>query len=273
MKLRRRSPLSRRVAVPVLRPMNSSLAAKIAAKQLRRHRRTHTPEGHRSHQVVCHRRVAARLGRRAQHHRVAARAHGHGSARRGQAAAGPRHRGDRPGHQPRPQSHRRAVGFVRRRGAGPAGTSCSWAATRPRAAIIRTPSRYSISRPPGLLAAAEALRNGKDYAGNALHGTPELFLGATANPGAPEVRSRSREHAPQDRRRREDAADPGHLSRRSAQALHRCREAGWRRGAGRHHSAQVREERPLAERESAGRGRAGGHARGHGAGGEGRART
>src|SRR5690349_17233877 len=37
----------------------------------------------------------------------------------------------------------------------------------------------------GLLAAAEALRNGKDYAGNALHGTPELFLGATANPGAP----------------------------------------------------------------------------------------
>jgi len=37
----------------------------------------------------------------------------------------------------------------------------------------------------GLLAAAEALRNGKDYAGNALQGTPELFLGATANPGAP----------------------------------------------------------------------------------------
>jgi methylenetetrahydrofolate reductase (NADH) len=36
----------------------------------------------------------------------------------------------------------------------------------------------------GLLQAAEALRNGKDYAGNALHGTPELFLGATANPGA-----------------------------------------------------------------------------------------
>jgi methylenetetrahydrofolate reductase (NADH) len=37
----------------------------------------------------------------------------------------------------------------------------------------------------GLLAAAEALRNGKDYAGNALTGTPDLFLGATANPGAP----------------------------------------------------------------------------------------
>jgi len=37
----------------------------------------------------------------------------------------------------------------------------------------------------GLLAAAEALRNGNDYAGNALTGTPELFLGATANPGAP----------------------------------------------------------------------------------------
>jgi len=36
----------------------------------------------------------------------------------------------------------------------------------------------------GLLAAAEALRNGKDYAGNALQGVPDLFLGATANPGA-----------------------------------------------------------------------------------------
>ena len=36
----------------------------------------------------------------------------------------------------------------------------------------------------GLLAAAESLRNGRDYAGNILNGTPELFLGATANPGA-----------------------------------------------------------------------------------------
>ena len=36
----------------------------------------------------------------------------------------------------------------------------------------------------GLLAAAEALRNGKDFAGNALSGTPDLFLGATCNPGA-----------------------------------------------------------------------------------------
>lgn len=37
----------------------------------------------------------------------------------------------------------------------------------------------------GMLAAAEALRNGRDHAGNALHGTPELFIGATCNPGAP----------------------------------------------------------------------------------------
>ena len=37
----------------------------------------------------------------------------------------------------------------------------------------------------GLLQAAEALRNGKDFAGNPLTGTPDLFLGATANPGAP----------------------------------------------------------------------------------------
>ena len=37
----------------------------------------------------------------------------------------------------------------------------------------------------GLLAAAEALRHGHDAAGNPLTGTPELFLGATCNPGAP----------------------------------------------------------------------------------------
>lgn len=36
----------------------------------------------------------------------------------------------------------------------------------------------------GLLAAAEALRNGRDHAGHELHGTPDLFIGATANPGA-----------------------------------------------------------------------------------------
>lgn len=36
----------------------------------------------------------------------------------------------------------------------------------------------------GLLAAAEALRNGRDQSGNPLTGTPEMFLGATANPGA-----------------------------------------------------------------------------------------
>jgi methylenetetrahydrofolate reductase (NADPH) len=36
----------------------------------------------------------------------------------------------------------------------------------------------------GLLAAAEALRNGRDQSGNELSGTPEMFLGATANPGA-----------------------------------------------------------------------------------------
>ncbi len=36
----------------------------------------------------------------------------------------------------------------------------------------------------GLLAAAEALRKGHDLGGNALTGTPDLFLGATCNPGA-----------------------------------------------------------------------------------------
>jgi 5,10-methylenetetrahydrofolate reductase len=36
----------------------------------------------------------------------------------------------------------------------------------------------------GLLAAARALNEGLDYAGNALTGKPELFLGATCNPGA-----------------------------------------------------------------------------------------
>jgi methylenetetrahydrofolate reductase (NADH) len=36
----------------------------------------------------------------------------------------------------------------------------------------------------GLLAAARALREGRDFTGNALTGAPELFLGATCNPGA-----------------------------------------------------------------------------------------
>jgi 5,10-methylenetetrahydrofolate reductase len=36
----------------------------------------------------------------------------------------------------------------------------------------------------GLLAAAEALRNGRDFGGNPLTGTPDLVLGATCNPGA-----------------------------------------------------------------------------------------
>jgi 5,10-methylenetetrahydrofolate reductase len=36
----------------------------------------------------------------------------------------------------------------------------------------------------GLLAAAEALRHGRDSAGNALSGTPDLLLGATCNPGS-----------------------------------------------------------------------------------------
>jgi 5,10-methylenetetrahydrofolate reductase len=36
----------------------------------------------------------------------------------------------------------------------------------------------------GLLAAAEALRNGRDYAGHVLTGSPDLFLGATCNPSA-----------------------------------------------------------------------------------------
>jgi methylenetetrahydrofolate reductase (NADH) len=36
----------------------------------------------------------------------------------------------------------------------------------------------------GMLAAAEALRNGRDHAGHALLGAPDLFIGATCNPGA-----------------------------------------------------------------------------------------
>jgi methylenetetrahydrofolate reductase (NADPH) len=39
----------------------------------------------------------------------------------------------------------------------------------------------------GMLAAAESLRKGRDHAGNALAGAPDLFLGATANPGAPRM--------------------------------------------------------------------------------------
>jgi methylenetetrahydrofolate reductase (NADPH) len=36
----------------------------------------------------------------------------------------------------------------------------------------------------GMIAAAQSLRSGRDFAGNELHGTPDLFIGATANPGA-----------------------------------------------------------------------------------------
>ena len=56
----------------------------------------------------------------------------------------------------------------------------------------------------GLLAAAEALRNGKDFAGNALSGTPDLFLGRHLQSRRGPLRSRSREHAPQDRCGRDD---------------------------------------------------------------------
>ena len=37
-----------------------------------------------------------------------------------------------------------------------------------------------------MLQAARALRGGRDLAGNALHGAPQVFLGATMNPGAPD---------------------------------------------------------------------------------------
>jgi methylenetetrahydrofolate reductase (NADPH) len=37
-----------------------------------------------------------------------------------------------------------------------------------------------------MLQAARALRGGRDLAGNDLHGAPQLFLGATLNPGAPD---------------------------------------------------------------------------------------
>jgi 5,10-methylenetetrahydrofolate reductase len=38
-----------------------------------------------------------------------------------------------------------------------------------------------------MLQAARALRGGRDLAGNDLHGAPQLFLGATMNPGAPDL--------------------------------------------------------------------------------------
>ena len=37
-----------------------------------------------------------------------------------------------------------------------------------------------------MLQAARALRGGRDLAGNELHGAPQVFLGATMNPGAPD---------------------------------------------------------------------------------------
>jgi 5,10-methylenetetrahydrofolate reductase len=52
----------------------------------------------------------------------------------------------------------------------------------------------------GLLAAAEALRNGRDHAGHPLTGTPDLFLGATCNPGSDRF-----EHEVENTRRKIDA--------------------------------------------------------------------
>jgi 5,10-methylenetetrahydrofolate reductase len=52
----------------------------------------------------------------------------------------------------------------------------------------------------GLLAAAEALRTGRDHAGHPLTGTPDFFLGATCNPGAERF-----EHEIENTRRKIDA--------------------------------------------------------------------
>ena len=98
----------------------------------------------------------------------------------------------------------------------------------------------------GLLAAAEALRNGRDHAGNPLHGHAGPVSRRHLQSGRGSVRGRSREHAPQDRRGREDAADAGRVSRGSAEALHRCRETRWRRDPRRRHSAEVGKERAVA---------------------------
>jgi 5,10-methylenetetrahydrofolate reductase len=42
-----------------------------------------------------------------------------------------------------------------------------------------------------LLGAARGLRSGRDISGNELKGAPQLFLGATANPGAADLQARS----------------------------------------------------------------------------------
>ena len=119
----------------------------------------------------------------------------------------------------------------------------------------------------GLLAAAEALRNGRDFAGNALSGTPELFLGATCNPGAANFDAEV-----ENTRRKIDAGaqmlqTQAVYHARSAATIHRCRETRWCRDSRGSDSAQVRKERAVAECQSSGRGRAGGHGRGHGTGG------
>ena len=91
----------------------------------------------------------------------------------------------------------------------------------------------------GLLAAAEALRNGRDLSGNQLLGTPELFLGATCNPGAvnfdAEVENTRRKIDAGARLLQTQAvyhADP-------LAALHRCGETRWCGDSCRCDSAQV----------------------------------
>ena len=95
-----------------------------------------------------------------------------------------RHRDHRADHEPRPQPHRRAVGFVRRRGAGPAQLRVHGR----RFARRRRPSGCQAGvRPHGLGIAGRrrglAQRQGLSPATRCT-GTPDLFLGATCNPGA-----------------------------------------------------------------------------------------
>ncbi len=122
----------------------------------------------------------------------------------------------------------------------------------------------------GLLAAAEALRNGRDHAGHPLHGTPDLFIGATCNPGA------DRFDAEVENTRRKIDAGAKMLQTQAVyhgDPLKRFIDAVKPDGVadpGRRHSAEVGKERAVVEHQSSRGLRAGRHDQRDGSSGQGR---
>ena len=231
----------RRVSIA---PHDCKSRGQAGRPKVRRHRRAHSAQGHRPHRN-CSRppNCCAAPSTPSTSPSRRARAWPWIRARSAELLQRSRHRNHRPGHQPRPQPHRHAVGLARRRGARPA----EFRVHGRRLDRRRRSSRGQAGvRPHGVGVVGGGARRcatASDYAGNALTGAPDLFLGATCNPGAERFDAEV-----ENTRRKIDAgaqhaADPGRLSRRSAAALHRRGEARRRRDPRGRDSAQVGKER------------------------------